>query len=330
MKKILIILIVLCLFVTGCRGDSESSVLKSIEKKFNNSSGYKLNGKLSVNNNDDVYNYNVEVLYKKKDNYRVKLTNTASNLTQIILKNSDGVYVLTPSLNKSFRFQSDWPYNNSQIYLLDAVINDIKKDNNRKYKKINNKYVFTTKVNYPNNSKLKEEKIVFSNKKMLEKVSVYDKNGVEAMSMSFDKIKYSPKYNKNDFKIDSIIDKKNIDEVKETSSLEDVIYPLFLPKNTKLVSEEKVKKTNGERVIMNYDGDKSFLLVEETADVFNEFTIIPSSGEPFIVMDTLGVMTNNSLSWTSGGIDYYLVSEVMNQDEMLEVAQSINGIVSIK
>lgn len=81
---------------------------------------------------------------------------------------------------------------------------------------------------------------------------------------------------------------------------------------------------------MNYDGDKSFLLVEETADVFNEFTIIPSSGEPFIVMDTLGVMTNNSLSWTSGGIDYYLVSEVMNQDEMLEVAQSINGIVSIK
>ena len=177
---------------------------------------------------------------------------------------------------------------------------------------------------------VREEKIVFSNKKMLEKVSVYDKNGVEAMSMSFDKIKYSPKYNKNDFKIDSIIDKKNIDEVKETSSLEDVIYPLFLPKNTKLVSEEKVKKTNGERVIMNYDGDKSFLLVEETADVFNEFTIIPTSGEPFIVMDTLGVMTNNSLSWTSGGIDYYLVSEVMNQDEMLEVAQSINGIVSIK
>ena len=47
-------------------------------------------------------------------------------------------------------------------------------------------------------------------------------------------------------------------------------------------------------------------------------------------MDTLGVMTDNSLSWTSGGIDFYLVSDVMSQDELIEVAQSITGIVSMK
>ena len=41
-------------------------------------------------------------------------------------------------------------------------------------------------------------------------------------------------------------------------------------------------------------------------------------------------MTNNSLSWSSGGIDYYIASEVMTQDEMIEVAQSITGIVSMK
>ena len=74
----------------------------------------------------------------------------------------------------------------------------------------------------------------------------------------------------------------------------------------------------------------SFLLVEETADVFREFTIIPSSGEPYPLMDTMGVMTNNSLSWTSGGVEFYLVSDVMSKDEMVEVAQSITGIVSMK
>ena len=47
-------------------------------------------------------------------------------------------------------------------------------------------------------------------------------------------------------------------------------------------------------------------------------------------MDTLGVVTNNSLSWTSGGVDYYLVSDVLSQNEMVEVAQSISGIVSMK
>ena len=116
----------------------------------------------------------------------------------------------------------------------------------------------------------------------------------------------------------------------ESSSLDDIIYPLYIPSGTKLINEDKIDKPDGKRVIMNYDGDKSFLLVEETTDVFNEFTVIPTLGEPYFLMDTLGVATNNSLSWSSGGIDYYLVSDVMSQSELVEVAQSISGIVSMK
>ena len=37
------------------------------------------------------------------------------------------VRVLTPTLNKSFKFQSDWPYNNSQVYLLQTLLSDIQK-----------------------------------------------------------------------------------------------------------------------------------------------------------------------------------------------------------
>ena len=103
-----------------------------------------------------------------------------------------------------------------------------------------------------------------------------------------------------------------------------------MPNGTKLVNEDKIDKDDGKRVIMNYDGDKSFLLVEETSDIYSDFTVIPTMGEPYLLMDTLGVVTNNSLSWTSGGIDYYLVSDVMSQNELIEVAQSISGIVSMK
>jgi len=53
-------------------------------------------------------------------------------------------------------------------------------------------------------------------------------------------------------------------------------------------------------------------------------------GEPCLLMDTLGVINDNSLYWTSGGVDYYLISDVLNQTELLEVAGSINGIVSMK
>ena len=376
MKRIFIILFICCLLITGCYGTK--NIKKNFVNRVDGANSYKLNGTLSINNNDDVYNYSVEVGYKKDDYYKVTLKNKANNHVQIILKTDDGVYVLTPSLNKSFKFQSDWPYNNSQIYLLDAISSDIKNDKDSEISKKDNKYFLMTKVNYSNNSRLIKQKLEFDEEFNLSKVIVYDKDGIEVMTMKFDKIKLNCKFSKEYFDVDSIIDSEstttesdnknesnttkdsnkdnekntdnktsnntnetnkntinndrnsNTNNTKTTGRLDDIVYPLFLPSGTKLVDEERVKKDNGERVIMTYEGEKSFLLVEETLDVFNEFTIIPSSGEPFQLMDTLGVMTNNSLSWSSGTTDYYLVSDVMSKDEMIEVAQSIGNVNSLK
>lgn len=330
-KKFIFIILLVCIFLTGCGKYNQKDIVKEFSKKIEKCKGYKLSGELAVTNNDETYNYDVEVSYKKDDYYKVILTNVANEHTQVILKNDSGVYVVTPSLNKSFKFQSDWPYNNSQIYLLDALKKDIEGDEDKTFKVEDNKYIFNTKVNYPNNTKLVKQQIVLNKSYKPEKVTVYDKDGIKSMTMTFNKIDYSPKFDDDYFAIDKLVDKKNIEEeVKETGALEDAIYPLFLPNGTKLVDEERITKETGERVIMTYDGEKPFLLVEETVDVFNEFTIIPSSGEPFQLMDTLGVMTSNSLSWTSSGIEYYLVSDVMNNDELVEVAQSIVGIVSMK
>ena len=326
MKKIIIAVLISCLLLTGCGKYDESSIINNLEKKIKN--GYKLSGSLNVINNDENYDYDIDV-YKNKDNYKVILTNKSNDHTQVILKNKDGVYVLTTALNKSFKFQSDWPYNNSQIYLLGALVNDLKNDNDLVLNKKDDKYIFKSKVNYVNNTKLSYQKVVLGNNLDFEKVIVYDKDGIEAMTMVFDNIDYSYKFKKNDFDLDTIIDNSE-EELDKTGNLDDVIYPLYIPSGTKLVNEDKINKDNGQRVIMNYDGDKSFLLVEETSDVFNEFTIIPTIGEPYLLMDTLGVATSNSLSWTSGGIDYYLVSDVMSQNELVEIAQSISGIVSMK
>ena len=44
------------------------------------------------------------------------------------MRNEEGVFVLTPALNKSFRFQSDWPQNSSQAYLYESLVRDILQD----------------------------------------------------------------------------------------------------------------------------------------------------------------------------------------------------------
>ena len=332
MKKILLSLVMLLLLVTGCGKNSETSIINDLEKKVNKSDAYKVSGELEIVNNDEVYTYNIEVSYKKGNNYKVSLTNQANNHTQIILKNADGVYVLTPALNKSFKFQSDWPYSNSQVYLLKSLVNDIKETKEKDFKQTDNGYMLTTKVNYPNNSKLVKQTIELDKNGDFKRVKVYDSNNVICMTMVFDVIDYSPTFKKDYFDLNTIMSTYSIDEesVKETTAIDDTIYPLIIPNGTKLVSEEKIKKDIGDRIIMTFDGDKPFLLVEESAVVEDEFTIIPTYGEPYQLMDTLGVMTNNSLTWVSNGIEYYIVSDVLNQDELVEVAQSISYLPTMK
>jgi len=333
MKKIfLFICVTLSLFaITGCGKNSQSDVVKEFDKKVNKLKAYQLEGKLEIVNNDDVYNYDVLVAYKEKDFYKVSLKNKANNHEQIILKNKDGVYVLTPSLNKSFKFQSDWPYSNSQIYLLESLRDDIKNDENREFTDNKKSYEFVTKVNYPNNRKLTSQKVILDKELKPKTVKVLNEEKVPQMTMTFTSIDYNPTFKNDFFHLDVAMKSAVIEEtVEPTSKLEDTIYPLLTPTGTKLVSEEKIKKTNGERVILTFDGEKPFLLVEETANMEDELTVVPTYGEIYQLMDTLGVMTENSLTWTSAGIEYYLVSDVMATDELVEIAQSINVLPTMK
>ena len=331
MKKLsLFLLVITCFLVTGCGKNSESDILKDLDNKVNDSKGYVMTGMLEVLNNDDIYNYEVETAYKKDDYYKITLTNTSNNHEQIILKNDDGVYVLTPSLNKSFKFQSDFPYNNSQIYLLQSIISDLNNDDKRTFKK-NKNYIFTSKVNYPNNRNLVKQKVTFDKDLNLKEAIVLDSDDVPNMTLKVKDIDFSPSFKKDYFEIDTIMSTVSIEEdAIETSSIDDVVYPMVLPEGTKLESEEKVDMTDGERVILTFSGDKPFLLVEETVKTMDEFTVIPTMGEPAMFMDSLGVLSDNSINFTSGGINYYLVSDVMSQDELLEIANSINVLPTMK
>ena len=96
MKKYLIIMMVIAsLLVTGCGKNTEKSIIKNFEKKVQGADSYHIVGVLDITNNDDTYTYDVDVSYKKDDNYRVSLINKSNSHEQIILKNNTGVYVMT-------------------------------------------------------------------------------------------------------------------------------------------------------------------------------------------------------------------------------------------
>lgn len=335
--KIFLCLTILSIFTTGCFGNGSDDVVGSFEKNYKNLKAYHIKGNLEILNNEDLYTYDVDVIFKKDDKYKVSLKNVNNNHEQIILKNEDGVYVLTPSLNKSFKFQSDWPYNNSQVYLIQSIVDDVRNDKERTITEKDGTYQITSTVNYPNNRKLVNQIVRLDKDYNLKEVRVVDENDITQMKMTFEIIDLTPNIESNAFNINSIMkttdpddDTNNNNTGSTAASIEELIYPLYVPSGTALTNQETVKTDIGERIIMTFDGEKPFLLVEETSSVSDEFEIIPTFGEPCVLNDTIAALTKTSITWSSNGIDYYLVSDVMSQDELLDIARSVNVIPSLK
>jgi outer membrane lipoprotein-sorting protein len=324
MKKILICFVFLISFLmVGCGKYGEKDVIKDLTKKISSSKGYYIEGQMQIINNEDVFNYDINVSYQNKEYYRVSLKNKANNHEQIILKNDDGVYVLTPSLNKSFKFQSDWPYNNSQVYLLQSIIRDIKQDNQKKFNQTNNRYTITTKVNYPNNKKLTKEIIYMDKNLNIKEVQVLDNDNNAQIKMKFNSIDLKATFDKKYFALNENVKNSTAQTIKEVTSIEDVVYPMYLPKNTQLTDQEKITKNNGERIILTFEGENPFMLVEETVTPEQELSVIPTYGEPEILIDTIGAISDTSITWASNGIEYYLVSDVLSSNQLIEIAKSM-------
>ena len=235
MKKLIFIFLTFMLILTGCGKYGEKDVLRDLNKKISNLKSYYIEGKMEIINNEDIYKYDVKVSYKEKDNYKVSLKNESNNHEQIILKNSDGVYVLTPSLNKSFKFESDWPYKNSQIYLLQSLLNDINNDKDIEFESNNEKYKITTTVDYPNNRALVKQNIYLDTKLNVKEVQVLNNEDVAEIKMTFETIDQNPSFNDDYFSLKQNMETTIIDEeVNEVLEIDDTVFPMYLPENTSL------------------------------------------------------------------------------------------------
>lgn len=330
MKKIFLLFISM-LLLTGCGKVSKDKLVDDFTKKVENANSYKLNGSLEIYNNEDVFNYDISVMYKKDNLFKVDMINTNNDNEQIILRDKEAVYVVTPSLNKSYKFVSEWPFNSSQSYILNSLIKDIKEDNEIEYLTIDDYYVLQVDVNYPNNSYLKYEKIMFDKNMNLKKVIVYDSEDIESIKVEFNNISYDEKVDDNEFNIDSILDDKCCSVVEEnTANMSDIIYPLYVPGETYLQSKDVVNTDNGERVILTFSGERKFVLIEEASNVYSEFETIPVYGDLLIMNDTIGALSNNSLSWSINNRDYYLASNDLSPEEVKSIAESLNTTVYLE
>lgn len=321
------------MMLVACGKKTDKDVIKEMEKTFNGLSDYQADAKMTMNTGLEEQIYEVSIWHKKEDYYRISLSSPErENTGQIILKNKDGVFVLTPTLNKSYKFQTDWPDNTSQPYLYESLLNDITTDEDVQFETTDTHFIFTTKTNYQSNQNLPYQK-VYIDKKLYTPthVHVLDRDHKPLVQVEFTQFSLNNNLTVEDFSLEKNKQEENI----ETETLAEnelatspplaVFFPLYTA-GSELEEMKEVSLERGERVIMTFSGDKNFTLVQEKQHTIPAMTYPEQvSGDLVNLGFAMGALAPNKLEWVYNGTEFLLASEELTRSELIEVAQSVQG-----
>lgn len=195
----LAMVLVLSALLAACGKKDAAAVVKDLNEVVGEMESYQGAGVMTLHTGDTPQQYKVEVWHQKPSYYRIALTNAKKDITQIVLRNDEGVFVLTPSQNKSFRFQSNWPDNQGQVYLYETLIRSITGDSTRQFVDEKDSYVFDVAANY-NTHALVRQKIWLNKADYAPKqVEVSDSNANVVVDVKFDNFKFGAEFGKDAF-----------------------------------------------------------------------------------------------------------------------------------
>lgn len=369
--KVTIVLIVLFV-LSACGSPSKEDVVKKLSSKWDDQKGYEVMATMEINTGEAARKYGVEVWHTKPDFYRVNVTDEQSGESQMIVRNDQGVFVVVPSLGKTYEFQSNWPEQNSQAYLIEALAKDIALDEESEMTEEDGTYTFVTKTRNNHQKMLPTQQVHIDKKTLLpKKVSVLDENEDEQITITFNKIslgvahkpeeyavdvetpKEEPKEQKDSEKKgkeeedaeqeeekqeqDEATDEEETDEEDSTEGQDDqsdeenedeaanfqTYYPTIAWDGVSLKEEEMVQTEEGTRVFMTYGDEKQFTLVEEVSQPVENSLPVSMEGDPIDLGFTVAALTEHSMRWESGGMSFYLASDNLTVEEMIQVAMSM-------
>lgn len=323
-----IVMLLSVLMLAACGEDSPEEVMKDLNDKWNDVKGYELDATMEIKTGTEPRVYDVNVWYTEPDFYRVKVTQQGEDVTQMIIRNKEGVFVVTPSLRKTYKFQSEWPKQNSQAYLIGALAEDLLADKDVQMEEDEKNYVFTAATRNNHKSIMPKQKITVDKKTMLPTtVSVLNETEEEQMVISFKNIDLSTKHKESEYAVEKF---NNNEEEKSTTSadIESKAFQTYYPMLdwVQLADEQTISENGVERVILTFEGEKSFTLVQQPVD-YEENSTVPvfAPGDPADLGFTIGAITDNSISWESDGVSFFIASDNLTQDEMMKVAASVTA-----
>lgn len=331
------LLVAVMVLLAACGTPSKEDVMKKLSGKWN-AKGYDLQATMEIKTGDEPRLYDVTVWHTKPDFYRVHVTQKGSKDAQMIVRNEEGVFVVTPSLGKTYKFQSDWPAQNSQAYFISALSDDIKADQSATMTEKDKTYIFETATRNNHKKVLPTQQIHIDKKTLLPKyVSILDETKEEKIRITFKKVTLGTARKAGDYAVDMEgMNPKSEDKAQENEADDDTaadeeqtslktFYPTVDWEGITLVDEENVTLEDGVRSFMTYGdgGEKDFIIVQEPATRSDTMTPVSIEGDPVDLGFTVAALTEKSIRWESNGISFFVASDSLSREELVEVASSM-------
>jgi len=340
-KTVRTLAVVICMaaLLIGCGKKDAKEVVSDLGNTLGKLESYQGSGTMTLHTGQQPLTYSVEVWYKKPHYYRIALTNAKQDVTQIVLKNDDGVFVLTPQLGKSFRFQSDWPNRHGQAYLYHTLAQSILDDENRQFAVDGDNYVFDVASNLQHNALVRQRIWLSKSNLAPVRVEATDAGKNVLLEVKFDQFTFGKKFDPDSFDMKrnmtsfemSTVPAMNTGGEADDESAEKrqgsfgILLPAYVPEGAVRLEISEVELGDEKGVLLRYGGSYTFTLLESRP---TDRSVTALTGTIVDLGHSVGVLLggrNRTLTWMLDGVEFRLTSADLPSEEMIKIAQSLDG-----
>lgn len=321
-KKVIAGLGIVILVIALCFTLKPKSFDKQFQKVMDGMDTYILKGDMEITKGEDVKTYAVEVGYQKVDEndfFKVSLLDKELNQEQIILRNEQGVFVITPSLNQVFKFEGEWPLNSPKPYLLQSM-NEFVNGEEAQVSEQDDGYLVTTPVVYPNNKNYVKQEMLFDEDANIKWIQIYNQDESVELKIQFNSVAYNKEIPDGYF-----IAPASMEKPTASSHVTEEDLPLYPSAvfNSQLTGKSEMDNGGGKKHILEFSGEKNFTVVETIRHSAETTQTVIMPGEIIDALDVIGFYDGSRLSAISNGIEYTVFSEDLAPEEMMSVINSM-------
>lgn len=321
-KKIIAILGIVVLAVALCFALKPKSFEKQFTKVMENMDSYILKGDMEITKGEDIKTYALEVGYQKNeanDYFKVSLLDKELNQEQIILRNDEGVFVITPALNQVFKFEGEWPLNSPKPYLLQSMV-DFVNDDKAEATKNDDGYLVTTPVIYPNNKNYTKQEMQFDKDANIKWIQIYNQDENVELKIVFDSVEYHKEPAADYFIAPTSLEKPT--GVSQISEADLPLYPSAVY-DAQLSKKSEMNVNGMEKHILEFSGNKNFTVVESIRNSSDSTQTVIMPGKIIDALDVFGFYDGNRLSAVYNGVEFTIFSDELAPEEMMNVINSM-------